>query len=311
MSVQNGRREGLWTLVGFNGELHEPGSHWQILGNGRRVYNPVLCRFHSPDPLSPFGRGGVNAYAYCGCDPVNYTDPDGTFALPLMMLGLAAGAGGAAAAALASPSNNEGGGSATPWIVGGVIAAVALLAGAGIAGRGPAMKLLDSSRSPRGATWANRAGGTSSGVPRAPSPAPPPRPASPPASTARSSSPGPERGPNSVRRDKDGILVKRMDELPSPVSKRIEAIRDFGPRGRTPDPAQVRMAKPYDNANGRLPPDRTGHYYHRHLVNLGTGHGYEGWRIVTGSSRQGLHVVYVTPNHDASFFKVNDWSGYR
>ncbi|WP_409262888.1 RHS repeat-associated core domain-containing protein [Pseudomonas putida] len=47
------------------------------LGNGRRTYNPVLMRFHSADSLSPFSEGGLNAYAYCGGDPINRVDPSG------------------------------------------------------------------------------------------------------------------------------------------------------------------------------------------------------------------------------------------
>ncbi|WP_230202737.1 RHS repeat-associated core domain-containing protein, partial [Pseudomonas syringae] len=43
------------------------------------AFNPVLMRFNSPDSLSPFGEGGVNAYAYAYCegDPVNRVDPSG------------------------------------------------------------------------------------------------------------------------------------------------------------------------------------------------------------------------------------------
>lgn len=48
-----------------------------ILGNGRRVYVPSLMRFLSPDSMSPFSRGGINAYMYCNGDPVNYSDPSG------------------------------------------------------------------------------------------------------------------------------------------------------------------------------------------------------------------------------------------
>ncbi|BCJ04717.1 hypothetical protein PRtIB026_A02560 [Pseudomonas sp. RtIB026] len=48
-----------------------------LLGKGYRAYSPMLMRFHSPDNLSPFEDGNINAYAYCSNDPVNYTDPSG------------------------------------------------------------------------------------------------------------------------------------------------------------------------------------------------------------------------------------------
>ncbi|WP_110972468.1 RHS repeat-associated core domain-containing protein [Pseudomonas huaxiensis] len=64
--------------MGFNGQFREP-QGWYCLGNGYRVYNPVLKRFHSPDRISPFGKGGINPYAYCQGDPVNHTDPTGQF----------------------------------------------------------------------------------------------------------------------------------------------------------------------------------------------------------------------------------------
>lgn len=67
--------------MGFNGQLREP-TGWYHLGNGHRVYNPVLMRFHSPDPLSPFGAGGINPYAYCSGSPVGRVDPSGKFWLP-------------------------------------------------------------------------------------------------------------------------------------------------------------------------------------------------------------------------------------
>lgn len=46
-------------------------------GNGHRTYDPLLKRFHSPDRLSPFGGGGINAYAYCSGDPINREDRNG------------------------------------------------------------------------------------------------------------------------------------------------------------------------------------------------------------------------------------------
>jgi RHS repeat-associated protein len=69
------------SLLGFNGEAVDRVTGHYLLGNGHRAFNPVLMRFHSPDRLSPFGRGGWNAYAYCQGDPVNFSDPTGQFAL--------------------------------------------------------------------------------------------------------------------------------------------------------------------------------------------------------------------------------------
>ena len=73
------------TSLGFNGQLRERLTGWYHLGNGYRVYNPALMRFHCPDRLSPFDKGGVNAYAYCGGSPVNRVDPSGEwwFAVPV------------------------------------------------------------------------------------------------------------------------------------------------------------------------------------------------------------------------------------
>jgi RHS repeat-associated protein len=81
---------GLTSLLGFNGERRDPVTGHYMLGNGYRAFNPVLMRFNSPDSLSPFGGGGLNAYAYCQGDPVNFEDPTGhaPFAV-LKKLGLA------------------------------------------------------------------------------------------------------------------------------------------------------------------------------------------------------------------------------
>lgn len=75
-----GRRsaqQAIATHLGFNGDLSERHIGWYLLGNGYRAYNPVLMCFHSPDSLSPFGEGGLNAYGYCAGDPVNFSDPTG------------------------------------------------------------------------------------------------------------------------------------------------------------------------------------------------------------------------------------------
>jgi RHS repeat-associated protein len=68
---------GLGSLLGFNGECPDAVTGQYLLGQGNRAFNPVLMRFNSPDELSPFGEGGINAYAYCENDPVNYFDPTG------------------------------------------------------------------------------------------------------------------------------------------------------------------------------------------------------------------------------------------
>jgi RHS repeat-associated protein len=70
---------GLVSLLGFTGQRPDPVTGQYHLGNGYRAFNPVLSRFHCPDSLSPFGRGGLNAYAYCAGDPMNRTDPTGHF----------------------------------------------------------------------------------------------------------------------------------------------------------------------------------------------------------------------------------------
>ncbi len=64
-------------VLGFSGQPRDCVTGCYHLGNGHRSYNPVLMRFHSADRLSPFGKGGINAYAYCGNDPVNWADPSG------------------------------------------------------------------------------------------------------------------------------------------------------------------------------------------------------------------------------------------
>lgn len=65
------------TALGFTGEPQVAATGHYLLGNGYRAFNPVLMRFNSPDALSPFGRGGLNSYAYCAGDPVNRVDPAG------------------------------------------------------------------------------------------------------------------------------------------------------------------------------------------------------------------------------------------
>ena len=63
----------------FNGQYREGLTELYMLGNGYRAYSTRWMRFLSADSESPFGKGGINAYAYCQGDPINYSDPSGHF----------------------------------------------------------------------------------------------------------------------------------------------------------------------------------------------------------------------------------------
>jgi len=69
--------DALLSVIGFNGERPDPVTGHYLLGQGYRAFNPVLMRFNSPDSWSPFGKGGINTYAYCDNDPFNKADPTG------------------------------------------------------------------------------------------------------------------------------------------------------------------------------------------------------------------------------------------
>ncbi|MGY2261222.1 RHS repeat-associated core domain-containing protein [Pseudomonas sp. SDO55104_S430] len=87
------------SYLGFTGQLRERPTGWYHLGKGHRVYDPVLRRFHRPDALCPFGKGGINAYAYCEGDPLNFRDPTGKSVVLAQQI-LSATLQGTAAAAL-------------------------------------------------------------------------------------------------------------------------------------------------------------------------------------------------------------------
>lgn len=75
----SGAAANLPSLTGYAGYYLDALSGHYILGNGYRSYSPLMMRFLSPDSLSPFGRGGVNAYAYCAGNPISRIDPAGRF----------------------------------------------------------------------------------------------------------------------------------------------------------------------------------------------------------------------------------------
>lgn len=70
-------------MVGFTGEWRDTQTGCYPLGNGYRLFSPSLRRLTGPDVLSPFDRGGLNAYAYCTGDPINYSDPSGQLRVSL------------------------------------------------------------------------------------------------------------------------------------------------------------------------------------------------------------------------------------
>ncbi|WP_408005734.1 RHS repeat-associated core domain-containing protein [Pseudomonas carassii] len=74
-------------VVGFIGQKREATGSY-LLGNGYRAYAPSLMRFNAADNMSPFGAGGINAYAYCKGDPINRTDRSGHVSLPQAFLTL-------------------------------------------------------------------------------------------------------------------------------------------------------------------------------------------------------------------------------
>ncbi|MDD2135031.1 RHS repeat-associated core domain-containing protein [Pseudomonas kurunegalensis] len=72
--------------IGFKAERYDPLARGYFLGNGHRLYMTGVMRFCRPDISSPFGLGGINSYAYCAGDPINYFDPTGKSRTPLWRL---------------------------------------------------------------------------------------------------------------------------------------------------------------------------------------------------------------------------------
>nr|WP_314494540.1 RHS repeat-associated core domain-containing protein [uncultured Pseudomonas sp.] len=64
-------------FLGFNGQRADSMTGHYPLGSGYRTFMPSLMRFNSPDSMSPFDAGGLNAYAYCRGNPVNWQDASG------------------------------------------------------------------------------------------------------------------------------------------------------------------------------------------------------------------------------------------
>ena len=63
--------------IGFTGQVKDSATMLYLLGSGYRGYSTALLRFISSDSYSPFEKGGINAYAYCGAEPINRSDSSG------------------------------------------------------------------------------------------------------------------------------------------------------------------------------------------------------------------------------------------
>ena len=108
--------EDVMNLPGFNGERADPVTGCYLLGNGYRSFNPVLRRFNSPDSWSPFGRGGMNAYAYCLGDPVNHDDRSGHSPFGSLFRGLRSLLGLKRRASRMAGVGKPGKSAASPWV---------------------------------------------------------------------------------------------------------------------------------------------------------------------------------------------------
>ncbi|NLE01198.1 MAG: RHS repeat-associated core domain-containing protein [Fibrobacter sp.] len=99
---------------------------------GKRYYNPEVGIFISTDPEDQYW----NAYAYCGGDPVNSYDPDGSFAFNPIWLGQVIGlaTGATIGGIIGGISAHERGGNVGFGIFGGALigGGVGGLAGMGI-----------------------------------------------------------------------------------------------------------------------------------------------------------------------------------
>ncbi len=52
---------------------------------GARDYDPTIGRWTTKDPIG-FNGGDTNLYGYCGNDSVNCIDPEGEFAIPIVII---------------------------------------------------------------------------------------------------------------------------------------------------------------------------------------------------------------------------------
>lgn len=116
--------------LGYKGYQMDLASRHYLLGQGNRIYNPGIMRFHALDTMSPFGKGGINSYAYCLGDPVNRKDSNGHFVLLSFLIAAIIGAiVGAAIAAIAEGIRSYATGTPFEWKAVAIGAAVGFISG--------------------------------------------------------------------------------------------------------------------------------------------------------------------------------------
>lgn len=77
---------------GYTG--HEHLAEFGLINMNGRIYDPVLGRFLSPDPVmqAPEYSQNYNGYSYCFNNPMKFTDPNGKFAISAVIIGAIVGA---------------------------------------------------------------------------------------------------------------------------------------------------------------------------------------------------------------------------
>lgn len=81
-----GTEPALYLGRGFTGHEHLP--WFGLINMNARLYDPLLCRFLSPDPYvqTPDFTQSFNRYAYGLNNPLSYTDPNGEFVITTALI---------------------------------------------------------------------------------------------------------------------------------------------------------------------------------------------------------------------------------
>ena len=130
-----GTEPALYLGRGFTGHEHLP--WFGLINMNARLYDPLLCRFLSPDPYvqAPDFTQSFNRYSYGLNNPLSYTDPNGEFVLTATAIALIIGATVGLAAGMYSGYKIAESKGATGWKMAGYMLGGGLIGGiAGVAG---------------------------------------------------------------------------------------------------------------------------------------------------------------------------------